>query len=415
MSEEKAAMDVEQEEAEWEDVEDNGKLKKKIIKEGTGWERPRKGAEVHVHYTGRLHDTGDVFDSSVDHGEEFSFKLGKGQVIKGWDEGVKTMKKGEKALFVIDSEYGYGEHGHGDKIPKNATLEFEIELLSWISEEPVTDDKKVLMRTIEDGEGWDRPKDESTCIVHYKGRVKGTDEVFEDTRIDHPDGMTVIVGNEHVIPGIEKALEKLKKGAKVELFVDPAYGYGEAGAPEKNVPPGAHLVYELELVSFEKAKESYAMQGDERVATCEQCKLRGNTAFKDGRLTLALTEYKRATKYIDNGTYSEEEKERKHALEAQVRANMAAVYLKLKNYSLAQQEATKTLEIEHRNVKALYRRAVALGHQQYYEDALRDLSQVLELDPHNAEAKRLREAITKRKAAQDNKDRSMFARMLKAC
>ncbi|XP_048435620.1 peptidyl-prolyl cis-trans isomerase FKBP65-like [Pyrus x bretschneideri] len=74
-------------------------LKKKLLKEGEGWDTPGSGDEVEVHYTGTLLD-GTKFDSSRDRGTPFKFNLGQGQVIKGWDEGIKTMKKGENALFT---------------------------------------------------------------------------------------------------------------------------------------------------------------------------------------------------------------------------------------------------------------------------------------------------------------------------
>jgi len=83
-----------------EKITDDGGVVKRIIKEGTGWERPRKGAEVFVHYVGRLTD-GTVFDSSRERNEPFKFKLGMGQVIKGWDKGVKEMKKGEVSILTI--------------------------------------------------------------------------------------------------------------------------------------------------------------------------------------------------------------------------------------------------------------------------------------------------------------------------
>ena len=92
--------------------------------------RPAADSVCTVHYTGRLED-GTVFDSSRDRGTPFEFPLGQGHVIKGWDLGVATMKRGEKAILTIDSSLGYGDSGAGNVIPGGATLDFEVELLDW--------------------------------------------------------------------------------------------------------------------------------------------------------------------------------------------------------------------------------------------------------------------------------------------
>ncbi|WP_449428124.1 FKBP-type peptidyl-prolyl cis-trans isomerase [Rhodanobacter umsongensis] len=104
-------------------------------KVGTGAEA-KDGMKVTVQYTGWLYDDkakdhhGAKFDSSLDHGEPFSFMLGQGSVIAGWDQGVAGMHVGGKRILLIPAALGYGANGAGDDIPPNASLVFEVELLN---------------------------------------------------------------------------------------------------------------------------------------------------------------------------------------------------------------------------------------------------------------------------------------------
>jgi peptidyl-prolyl cis-trans isomerase A (cyclophilin A) len=97
------------------------------VEAGTGTQAVN-GKMVSVHYTGKLQD-GKVFDSSIPRNEPITFKLGVGQVIKGWDEGIALMKVGGKAQLIIPPDLGYGDRGAGGVIPPNSTLIFDVELV----------------------------------------------------------------------------------------------------------------------------------------------------------------------------------------------------------------------------------------------------------------------------------------------
>ena len=144
----------------------DGGLLKKIISEGNEEGTPPNGVEVLAHYTGTL-ENGSKFDSSRDRGKVFNFMIGKGQVIKGWDLGFATMKKGEKAILKCRSDYAYGERAMGDKIPANATLFFDVELIDW---------------KIKKKEKWELNGEEK-LIEAYKLKDEGT-SLFKEKRFD---------------------------------------------------------------------------------------------------------------------------------------------------------------------------------------------------------------------------------------
>ena len=108
-------------------IETGSGLKYVDIVEGAG-QQPKAGDSVSVHYTGWL-ESGQKFDSSLDRREPLVFPLGRGRVIKGWDEGVATMKVGGKRKLIIPAHLGYGDRGAAGVIPGGATLLFEVELL----------------------------------------------------------------------------------------------------------------------------------------------------------------------------------------------------------------------------------------------------------------------------------------------
>ena len=111
-------------------VADVTELQIESLMEGTGDRQVTENDVISVHYVGTLTD-GSKFDSSIDRGEPFTFTVGIGQVIQGWDQGTLGMKVGEKRRLTIPADLAYGEQGSGAVIPPNSTLIFEVELVSF--------------------------------------------------------------------------------------------------------------------------------------------------------------------------------------------------------------------------------------------------------------------------------------------
>ncbi|KAL8168440.1 UNVERIFIED_CONTAM: FK506-binding protein 5 [Gekko kuhli] len=128
-----------------------------VKRPGNKDESPMIGDKVYVHYKGKLAN-GKKFDSSRDRNEPFIFSLGKGQVIKAWDIGIATMKKGEICHLLCKPEYAYGSAGSVPKIPSNATLFFEIELLDFKGED-LFEDGGIIRRIKKKGEGYSNPNE----------------------------------------------------------------------------------------------------------------------------------------------------------------------------------------------------------------------------------------------------------------
>lgn len=138
-------------------------VQKEIIREAPAgtFKTPKAGDEVTVHYVGTLHSDGTEFDSSRSRDKAFTFTLGKGQVIKGWDVGVASMKKGELAKFTLAPEYAYGSEGNPPKIPENASLVFEVELLDFVSKDDLFGDGGVIKLQVAEGSGLKTPKEKT--------------------------------------------------------------------------------------------------------------------------------------------------------------------------------------------------------------------------------------------------------------
>lgn len=388
-------------------IEKDGGILKEIKVAGRGEERPWSGDKVYVHYTGTLTD-GSKFDSSRDRGDQFSFNIGKSEVIKGWDLGVSTMVVGEVATFTIKAHYGYGSAGSPPKIPGDATLVFEIELFDFHGEDISKDkDMTIVKRTKTAGEGYDQPNDGSQVEISLTGRVGG--RVFDERKVEFEVGEGL---NLHIPRGIEFALEKMKKKEVAQLTVKPQHGFGASGWQEKEVPGEATLVYEVTLHKFEKAKESWQLDADQKLEQARIFKDKGTKHFKDGKFEIAATRYQKVIDFLEHeiSLKGESEEERKALLQAG-RLNLAMCHLKMLQWIEARNVCDKAIEENDGVAKAWFRRGEANLAVNDFEAAKADFDRTVEIDPENKAAKNKIVHCQQRIKAQKEKEKRTFANM----
>jgi len=230
---------------------------------------------VPVHYTGKLLN-GDKFDSSLDRNQPFSFDLGKGQVISGWEEGLKLFKKGGKGTLYLPPELAYGDREIPGLIPPNSPLIFEIEVIEVQTPEEYEKAKQqaleaALKKESEQIEAYLEEKDRKaektesglyyiiekpgdgaaaeagkTVSVHYSGRLLSTGQQF-DSSYDRDEPISFPLGQGRVIKGWDEGIALFKEGGKGTLFIPSPLGYGKSGAGAA-IPPNATLIFDIELV-----------------------------------------------------------------------------------------------------------------------------------------------------------------------
>jgi len=239
-------------------------LRKELLRPADPGERhPRKGDECTVHFSGHFEVDGDEFDSSRARGEPVTFKLGASHVIKGWDLAVATMRKGEIARFTCPPEYAYGEQGIPKKVPSNATLIFEIELISWRSDADLFGDGEVTRTKLQEGTGFKEPSEGDE--VRLSLRTSDTDGQVLDERpkVEYVVGSGAFGGL--LSRMIDRALVDMKRGAVVSLKCSSTYAYGDDSHGAVALELSLHEIFETMDVSPGKDKsimKKQIVQGD---------------------------------------------------------------------------------------------------------------------------------------------------------
>ncbi len=245
--------------------EDNNGLIYYIEQEGEG-PHPQIGETVEVHYTGWLLN-GKKFDSSVDRGQTFSFMLGQGRVIKGWEDALVLLRKGSKGMFYLPSALAYGDRGAGEVIPPNSILKFEIELID------VTNKDKVIEQDLETIKSYLKENGlsatQSPYGLFYKIDVPGTgpkahpgdkikvhytgkllDGTVFDSSVSRGEPIEFTLGRGMVIEGWEKGLMFFNKGSKGTIYLPSPLAYGNKAAG--SIPANSILIFDIEMVDIEK-------------------------------------------------------------------------------------------------------------------------------------------------------------------
>jgi len=229
-----------------------------ILQEGKGIQ-PQAGDKVVVHYVGKLmNDT--VFDSSYKRGEPFSFNLGEGRVIKGWDEGIALLHEGDSALFIIPPHLAYGDRAIGP-IPANSTLKFIVQLEKVVpapkiepfdiknKPEETTASGLKIIRINKVDKNAPKAMNGDNVEVHYTGYFE--DGKIFDSSVRRGEPIQFTLGKGQVIKGWDEGIAMLSVGEKARLIIPYQLAYGENGRPPA-IPAKANLIFDVELINVHK-------------------------------------------------------------------------------------------------------------------------------------------------------------------
>ncbi|XP_065623406.1 peptidyl-prolyl cis-trans isomerase PASTICCINO1 [Quercus suber] len=363
-------------------VSDDLGVVKKVINEGQGWESPREPYEVKAWISAKTGD-GKLILSHME-GEPYFFTFGKSEVPKGLEMGIGTMTRGEKAIVYVTSQY----LTQSPLIPVIESFEevhFEVELVHFIQVRDMLGDGRLIKRRIRDGKGdfpMDCPLHDSLLRVHYKGMLlDGERRVFYDTRVDNNDQPLEFSSGEGLVPeGFEMCVRLMLPGEIALVTCPPDYAYDKFPRPA-NVPEGAHVQWEIELLGFEMPKDWTGLNFKSIMDDAEKIRLTGNRLFKEGKFELAKAKYEKVLREF-NHVNPQDDDEGKEFVNARnlLHLNVAACQLKLGECRKSIETCNKVLDANHAHVKALYRRGMAYMAAGDFEEARADFKMMMKVD-----------------------------------
>ncbi|KAJ0027515.1 hypothetical protein Pint_35291 [Pistacia integerrima] len=363
-------------------VADDLGVLKKVINEGQGWESPRQPYEVKAWISAKTGDGKLIFSHTE--GEPYFFTFGRSEVPKGLEMGIGTMTREEKAVIYVASQYltqspllpvvdGYEE------------IHFEVELVHFIQVRDMLGDGRLIKRRLRDGKGefpMDCPLHDSLLRVHYKGMLLNEERrVFYDTRVDNDGQPLEFSSGEGRVPeGFEMCVRLMLPGELALVTCPPDYAYDKYPRPE-NVPEGAHIQWEIELLGFEMPKDWTGLTFENIMDEAEKIRVSGNRLFKEGKFELAKAKYEKVLREF-NHVNPQDDEEGKVFVNTRnlLHLNVAACFLKMGECRKSIEACNKVLDANPAHVKALYRRGMAYMAVGDFEEARSDFEMMMKVD-----------------------------------
>jgi len=398
--------------AEWLDICGDGGCLKKILVEGTG-PLPVDGAEVKVHYVGTLKDSGEKFDSSRDRDDHFKFTLGQGRVIKGWDQGVATMKTGEKCILRCRADYAYGDNGSPPKIPGGATLDFEVELFINFDRVPCVDGVEAMTIQKEtDFQIFSMTKEDAVVTFDFSL----CDSLGENGTLSM-SGVSFELGQDETFAEwpawFHQCLENVQQGGAKVFHVK----------EREDIPASwgvnSDFYFRVDMQKVENPKDCSDRSTEENIESATKHKERGNAYFKSGKYQSAVNHYKKGQSDLEYEIKKEDNPrdlkeyfgEPFHNLYVTLHSNSAMTHLKLKHFDNGIVAADKVLWRDDKHLKALCRRAQCMAQLGRFAEAEKSCEAALAVDKNNATAKQILKYAKGKVAQEKRRMKTMASRM----
>ncbi|KAJ9190123.1 hypothetical protein P3X46_001353 [Hevea brasiliensis] len=363
-------------------VSDDLGVIKKVVNEGLGWESPREPYEVKARISAKKGD-GKVILSNTQ-GEPYCFTFGKSEVPKGLEMGMGTMTREEKAVIYVTNQY-LTESPLMSLVEGFDEVHFEVELVRFTQVRDMLGDGRLMKRRLRDGRGefpMDCPLHDSLLRVHYKGMLLNEEKkIFYDTRVDNDGQPLEFRSGEGLVPeGFEMCVRLMLPGEIALVTCPPDYAYDKFQRPA-NIPEGAHIQWEIELLGFEMPKDWTGMDFPSIMGEAEKIRNTGNRLFKEGKFELAKAKYEKVLREF-NHVNPQDDEEGKVFVDTRnlLNLNLAACYLKMGECKKSIEYCNKVLDANPAHVKALYRRGMAYMTDGSFEEARDDFEKMMKVD-----------------------------------